>query len=178
MECIRILNGSIKKNKLYLLQVRPITTFKGKPLIPVWDTPEQEAQDWFGIFERPCKPLMQDIQCKDIIQQAQGALETLFRTDTHAECKVIQGYLYVRSIPIENEENKRKEYLDRLKELSANNQCIYQDIILPNLKEYCEKLNSYIGRELSYQEIVTFPETIHRIYGILLQTALARSSSQ
>jgi phosphoenolpyruvate synthase/pyruvate phosphate dikinase len=145
-----------KDNQLYLLQVRPITTFKGIPLIPVWDNPSKKDYIWYGIFENPCKPLMQDILQADIKHQSEGAFETLFRTDTYGECSVQSGYIYVRNIPIEEEEKKRQAYLRKLKDLADQNKCIYHDIILPNFLAYTEKLKQYIGRQLNKEELISF----------------------
>jgi pyruvate,water dikinase len=145
-----------KEDKLYLLQVRPITTFKGIPLIPVWEEPSKQKYEWYGIFEQPCKPLMQDIFQTDIKQQSEGALETLFRTDTHGECVIQSGYIYVRNIPIKEEGKKREAYLRKLNELSNQNKCIYHDLILPTFLEYTERLKKYIGRQLNNEEMISF----------------------
>lgn len=145
-----------KEKQLYLLQVRPITTFRGTPLVPVWEDPHKQEYDWYAIFEQPCKPLMQDILQAEIKQQSEGALETLFRTDTHGESILQNGYIYVRSIPIEEEGRKREAYLNELNELAKQDKCIYHDLILPTFLEYTDKLKQYIGKQLKNGELIAF----------------------
>ncbi len=142
-----------REDRLYLLQVRPITSLKKEALHPIWTDPIQEQQEWFRLYQRPLTPLMQDIIASEIREQSKASYETLFRTDTYGECIILQGYAYVRSIPIEGEGEKRKAYLAYLEELSKQGVCIYHDIHLPTLQAYEGRLKDFANRSLTREEI-------------------------
>lgn len=147
---------TIRDGSLYLLQVRPITCLKKEALEPDWQEPDQDRHEWFRLYPEPLKPLMQDIVCSEIKEQSFAAYETLFRTDTNGECIILQGYAYVRSIPIEGEGEKRKAYLDNLKKLTEQGSCIYHDVHLPKLQEYVDRLNQFMNRKLTLQDTAQF----------------------
>ncbi|MHB8130099.1 MAG: PEP/pyruvate-binding domain-containing protein [Mobilitalea sp.] len=139
--------------KVYVLQVRPITTFSTKEFTVLWDNPEQKENTWFCMMPTPYPPIMQEVVRIEVEQMSEGAYETLFRTDTYGECTIQNGYAFVRSIPIEKEQEKRQAYLKELEELAAQGKCIYHDCILPKLSSLVDQLEPYVGKELSKEEI-------------------------
>jgi pyruvate,water dikinase len=99
---------------------------------------------------------MQDVIASEISNQSKASYETLFRTDTFGEGTFINGYAYVRTIPIEGEAEKRKEYLTSLEELAGKGSCIYHDVHLPKLQEYLGRLKEFASRDLRPQETIEF----------------------
>ncbi len=141
---------------LFLLQARPITTLKSEVLCPEWTEAGQEEYEWFRLYPKPLKPLMQDIIIAEITEQSKASYETMFRTDTYGEGIIHKGYVYVRSIPIAEEAEKRKEYLAYLEELAEKGICIFHDLHLPNLSSYQHSLKSFMNRKLTRKETEQF----------------------
>jgi pyruvate,water dikinase len=145
-----------REDSLFLLQARPITTLKREVLCPVWTEVGQEEYEWFRLYPKPLKPLMQDIIMAELREQSKASYETMFRTDTYAEGIIQKGYLYVRSIPITEEATKRKEYMAYLEELAEKGSCIFHDLHLPNLIAYRMRLNDFLNRRLTWDETEQF----------------------
>lgn len=141
------------QDKLMLLQIRPITTFTTKKFEAKWEDPEQAQYIWYGLMPEPYPPIMEDISAIEVEQLSEGAYETLFRTDTYGTSIIINGYRYVRNYPIENEQEKRAEYLAGLEEKVKQGICIYHDEILPKLQDILQRIEPYVGRTLTAKEI-------------------------
>jgi rifampicin phosphotransferase len=145
--------------EVFILQARPITTFRNTNFPIVWEKPGDENYTWFCLMPKPHPPLMQDIVTVEIAELSKGAYETLFRTDTYGESTIQNGYLYVRNIELENFDEKRQYYLESLEKLTTQGKCAFHDEILPVIFKLIEKLKPYLGERLSDEEAAKYLRT-------------------
>jgi pyruvate,water dikinase len=132
---------TIKDNNIYILQARSITTYKTKEFPIVWQNVEDEKSTWYKWESKALTPLMQDINDIDINSFSKGAERAVFRLDTYAEGKVVNGYYYVRNKELLDKDEKRKVFVEEVKGLFDEGKNIYEDLILPELLAIIRKID-------------------------------------
>lgn len=144
---------TIKNGELYILQARPVTTFRKAGVHASWLDFSDSEHTWARdeLNEGPLTPLQQDIvamnnACADRGREASG------RGKYHAMVK--NGYLYYY---LENNNaEKRKAFRTMLDQMALQGRNIFQDVVLPQLLQYRNLLNSYIDRDISQSELLCF----------------------
>ena len=154
--CFLDIEYTFSGGKVFILQARPITTFKPREFEISWENPGDDQFTWFCLFPSPCTPLVQDIMRIEMEGMSQGAYETLFRLDTYGECTIQDGFVYVRNKNIENVKEKRELFLQRVNQLATDGKCIFHDCILPELLSIIAVLDQYSGRDLSPSEAAIY----------------------
>lgn len=154
--CFLDIEWTFSGGKVFILQARPITTFKPREFAVSWENPGDDQYTWYCLFPSPCTPLVQDIMRVELEEMSQGAYETLFRLDTYGECTIQDGFVYVRNKDIQNIEEKRELFLRSINQLAEDGKCIFHDCILPELLSHIAVLDQYTGRNLSPAEAAAY----------------------
>lgn len=152
---------TVSNGKIYILQARPITTFKNKNF-PV-DTEKLGCSEytWFLWEESPFRPLEEEVTILSRHYFNKGAAEA-----GHGYCDeftVQNGYIYTRSKDLSAEDNLDTEKLrkisaEKLDSLYDNGEIAFQDIYLPEFLNLINQMKNYIGRKLSSHEACDFIE--------------------
>lgn len=150
MGCFQDIEWTIKKGTISILQSRPITTFNCDNRTIEWSTP-YDQYTWFLAHYEPLKPLLQDIlffqsNGKSIGAEISGKKEPCYN--------IINGYpyYYLKS----GNTKKRKYFVNELEQLFKQGDNIYQDVILPQILENQEKLDSLLKEDLLPTNSVDF----------------------
>jgi rifampicin phosphotransferase len=149
---------TMRGQELFILQSRPITTFRICNFEVVWSDPQDAECQWFLGPNTPIPPLVRDIcrleeQALDI-----GVLKTGYSHYYTARC-IQNGYIYFRSKELDNRQEIEKDFMVKLYELFEQGKNIFQDVILPELLEIRTILAGYMGRSLTHQEAAGFLDT-------------------
>ena len=153
---------TVSNGKIYILQARPITTFKNKNF-PV-DTEKLGCSEytWFLWEESPFKPLEEEVTILSRHYFNKGAAEA-----GHGYCDeftVQNGYIYTRSkdLALEDKldtEEQRRRLGAKLDLFYDNGEIAFQDIYLPEFLKLINKMRTYIGRKISSHEACDFIES-------------------
>lgn len=138
MRYFQDIEWTIYKDNIYTLQTRPITTFKTQGTV-AWENLEDANYTWFGLFDKPLTPLMQDVMNIETKSLSKGAARTVFRLDTYGEGQIINGFYYIRTKELDNKDNKRKTFIDEVNNLFDEGKNIYEDVILPKILDIIKK---------------------------------------
>lgn len=134
-KCPQDIEWTYYNNHVYILQSRPITTLKTTSFPIKWHSEIDALSTWYRLISTPYSPLMEDIIKIEFQHQSKGVFETVFRTDLYCELMLQNGFAYVKPLPIEDTEAKRKAYLEKLSIYHKEGKCIFHDAILPQIKE-------------------------------------------
>lgn len=143
---------TIYKDKIYVLQSRPITTFKDKSFPVTWKNSDEANYTWFSFYDKPLYPFMQDVLEIEVNSLSKGAERTAFRIDTYGEGRVINGFFYFRTKELEDKDEKWKSFNDEVKSLFDEGKNIYEDIILPKLLDIIKRIENCDRVELDVRK--------------------------
>lgn len=129
---------TIFNDKIYILQARPITTFKTQGTDP-WNNIDKDNCTWFRLFDKPLSPLMQNVLNMETTSLSKGAARTVFRLDTYGEDQIINGFYYIREKELDNKDTRRKAFVDEVNNLFDEGKNIYEDVILPEVLAIIKK---------------------------------------
>lgn len=145
---------TLQDNEIYLLQSRPITTFKNKKFELEWKNTEDADYEWRLGPPFPFPPLVLDICPIEEAAFSQGAYKTGYAERNMA--RVIQnGYIYFRNKSL-NAKEKRETFLNKIDCLFDQGLNIFQDFLQPELDELIHRLNCFLHRDLSSEELTDF----------------------
>ncbi|MCM1992233.1 PEP/pyruvate-binding domain-containing protein [Oceanirhabdus seepicola] len=148
---------TISDNKIYILQARPITTFRIKPFELKWQSEGEGNYTWYRECDKPYKPLINELSL--ILGDALNkSFYTVGFQDFYSEYCVQNGYFFYRDKEMVNQEQQEQNFLTMLEELHNDYKNIFQDIVLPELILLKKELDNYLARELSSQEALVFLE--------------------
>lgn len=148
---------TIYKDKIYILQTRPITTFKTQMTIP-WENTDDASYTWFRLYDKPLSPLMQDVLNMETTSLSKGAARTVFRLDTYGEDQIINGFYYIREKELDNKDTRRKAFVDEVNNLFDDGKNIYEDVILPEILAIINKIETLDEKELANNNLNTILE--------------------
>jgi len=140
---------TIDDSGLYILQSRPITTFRSRNHPPNWFT-HDGMNDTLLLFEdKPLMPLQQEIKvlwhnatCKGWDFSSKGK---------NGRFKICNGYFY--QAVDEGDQDKRAGFRSWMEELYAEGKNIFQDVQLPQIIFLREKLRHQFNKELPPEEL-------------------------
>lgn len=148
---------TIRDNKIYLLQARPITTFKSKVFEVMWEKPEDENYTWHRESDKPYEPLINELSLI-IGESLNKAFYKVGFQDYYSEYFVQNGYFYYRDKEMADQKQQERNFLDTLEDLNKEGKNIFRDVVLPELLILKKELDSYLKRELSPQDVSVFLE--------------------
>lgn len=128
-------------DKIYILQTRPITTFKIQGTDP-WENIDNPNSTWDRLYDKPLTPLMQDIVNTEVTSFSKGAARTVFRLDIYGEGQIINGFYYIRQKELDNKDTRRKAFVDEVNNLFDEGKNIYEDVILPEILAIINKIET------------------------------------
>lgn len=128
-------------DKIYILQTRPITTFKIQGIDP-WKNIDNPNSTWDRLYDKPLTPLMQDIVNTEVTSFSKGAARTVFRLDIYGEGQIINGFYYIRQKELDNKDTRRKAFVDEVNNLFDEGKNIYEDVILPEILAIINKIET------------------------------------
>ena len=148
---------TIKNKDIYILQARPITTFKEKNFEIIWADKNEGNYTWYREGDKPLEPLINEINI--ILGEAlnRGCYNTGLE-EFYTEYCVHNGYWYYRDKEMPNHKEQQQSFLSSLDKFYVKNQNIFQDVILPELLILKEELDKYLFRDLSQMEAREFLE--------------------
>ncbi|WP_291580358.1 PEP/pyruvate-binding domain-containing protein [Clostridium sp. UBA6640] len=146
---------TITEGELYVLQVRPITTFRIKEFPINWSNPEDEKYTWFLEDDKPFFPLM----CELMEHEVCGFKENAYSVGHEFGYPVIilqNGYSYYRDKEVSNAEEKRSLFKYEVDELTKCEKNIFEDIFLPKMLKLTSSLDSYVRDDILPREVSKF----------------------
>ena len=147
---------TFKEGQLYVLQARPITTFKEKSFKVEWSQSEDASYTWYCEENRPYEPLIAELNLKIGAALNKGFYATGFQ-EFYSDYCIQNGYFYFRDREMKNQKLQEENFQNGMKELHRNNKNIFEDIILPELLCYKEELDKFIIKDdLTTAETVAF----------------------
>jgi len=135
---------TIYKDKIYVLQTRPITTFKTQGTV-TWeniDNANNKNYTWYRFYDKPLYPLMQDVINIEVTSLSKGSARTAFYLDTYGEGQIINGFYYIRKKELDNKDAQRKAFIDEVNNLFDKGKNIYEDVILPEILAIINKIET------------------------------------
>jgi phosphohistidine swiveling domain-containing protein len=153
--CYQDIEWTIREDDIYILQSRPVTTFKNRDFNIKWTDPEDADFHWWLGPPIPFPPLVLDICPLEEAAFSLGAYNTGYAERFMAR-NFQNGYIYFRTKDMPNHEIKRKKFLDEVDHMFESGKNIFQDNILPQLKALIDSLNNFLDKELSDKEILEF----------------------
>ena len=154
---------TFQNEDLYILQSRPITTFRSKN-IKWWSEFIDHQKTWYLVEDSPLKPFCEELL---LISERNKARAAEITGKKHYEQRVINGYPYFIINPA-NLENRIK-FKKWLKELSDRGDNIFQDYVLPQIENYNKKFEQYFKKKLSRKELVSCLSDAVDFYGKALE---------
>lgn len=147
---------TIRENKLYILQARPITTFKIKGFTTLWINKEDENYTWYREADRPYEPLINELNL--ILGEAlnKGFYEAGFK-DFYSEYCVQKGYFFYRDKDMKNAKDQKENFLKYIESLHKENKNIFQDIILPKILDFnidLENPKALLEKSIEYMKFL------------------------
>ncbi len=148
---------TISDNKIYILQARPITTFRINDFELMWEKEGAENYTWYREYEKPYEPLINELNL--ILGEAlNNGFYTVGFQDFYAEYCVQNGYFFYREKEMVNQEQQEQKFLTVIEKLQNEYKNIFQDVVLPKLLILKEVLDNYKSRELLPEEVLVFLE--------------------
>lgn len=148
---------TILDNKIYILQARPITTFRIKTFDIIWGNKDDENYTWYRANDKPYEPLINELSLIQGEALNKGCYTTGFQ-DFYTEYCVQNGYFFYRDKEMKDQKQQEQNFITMVHKLHYKNQNIFQDIVLPQLLHLKKDLDSYLQRNLSSQEALIFLE--------------------
>ncbi|MCB2296965.1 PEP/pyruvate-binding domain-containing protein [Clostridium tagluense] len=148
---------TIGDNKIYILQARPITTFKIKGLELLWQKEDAGSYTWSRECHKPYEPLINELNLIQGEALNEGFYAVGFQ-NFYTEYCVQNGYFFYRDKEMVNQEQQERNFLKILEELHNEYKNIFQDVVLPELLLLKKELDTYISRDLSQGEALVFLE--------------------
>lgn len=146
---------TIRNKDIYILQARPITTFKEKNFEIIWSDKNEGNYTWYREGEKPLESLINEINI--ILGEAlnRGCYDTGLE-EFYTEYCIHNGYWYYRDKEMPNHKVQEQSFLSSLNKFYVKNQNIFQDVVLPELLILKEELDKYLFRDLSQREVAEF----------------------
>lgn len=148
---------TISHNNIYILQARPITTFKIKNFELMWQKEDDVNLTWYRECDKPYEPLINELSLIQGEALNEGFYAVGFQ-NFYTEYCVQNGYFFYRDKEMPNREQQEQNFLITLGDLHNEYKNIFQDIVLPELLLLKKDLDKYISRELSPQKTLDFFE--------------------
>jgi pyruvate,water dikinase len=148
---------TINGNLIYILQARPITTFKTKEFPIRWDRAEDINYTWYCDFHEPWFPLICDIAQKEQQALNKSAYEA-GDENWYPDFIVQNGYTYYRNMEMPNHEKQKKKFQAELNQITKEGKNIFEHIILPKLIKMANELDVYAAEENSPKRVSEFLE--------------------
>lgn len=146
---------TIRDNKIYILQARPITTFKTKSFKVMWENEDESKYTWYRECDKPYQSLINELNLIQGEALNKGFYATGFR-DFYTEYCVQNGYFFYRDKEMINSKEQEQNFLKKIEKFHNHYKNIFQDVLLPELLLLKKDLDSYISRELSPEEVLVF----------------------
>ncbi len=161
LEYYQDIEWTVSNGILYILQARPITTFKNKNFPVDLKKLGNSEHTWFLWEGMPFKPLEEEVTIMSRHYFNKGAAEA-----GHGYCDefiVQNGYIYTRSKDLSTEnkldiEQQRSNLAEKLNSLYQNGKIIFQDVYLPEFLKLINQMKTYLGRKVSSHEAWDFIE--------------------
>lgn len=148
---------TIRAVQLYILQARPITTFREPRFPTAWDNDHDASSTWTLDAQYPFTPLQQEIVLLANEGNNQGADATGL-SQYYWDFMFQNGYKYYKPREMHEAEKKRTAFFQKMMELFKEGRNIFQDFVLVRLDEYREKLDGYVRTAGSPTELMLFIE--------------------
>lgn len=156
--CFQDIEWTMKEGKAYFLQARPITTFRSKDFPIKWIEKKDAQYNWRLGPDIPFPPLVQSLCPVEAAALDYGVLNAGYAHRRAARC-IQNGYIYFRDLEMDNWQKIQDKFMSRVDQLFNEGKNIFQDVLLPQLVILKSQLDSYIQRELTRQEAVTYLDT-------------------
>lgn len=148
---------TIKGNTIYILQARPITTFKIKGFEVNFKDKNDSNYTWYNWSDKPYEPLINELNLMQAEALNIGFYAAGFK-DFYGEYCIQNGYCYYRDKEMPNQKRQEEKFLNRINEINDKNQNIFQDILLPQILKLKNELDTYTLKELSPKRAYMFFE--------------------
>ncbi|MGG7165286.1 PEP/pyruvate-binding domain-containing protein [Clostridium ihumii] len=134
---------TMKDDEIYILQTRPITTFRENNFVVNWSNSDDKRYTWYCENDKPLFKLIADIDKRELCALNKGAYSV---GDKFAYIDVIvqNGYSYYRNKEMNDHENQRNIFKYEVNELVKAGKNIFQDKFLPELIKLTNELDLYI----------------------------------
>ena len=147
---------TIKNKIIYILQSRPVTTYRDKKFPVKWNNPRHKKMAWNKSWKKgPFQPVFQDLEFilrrvenKDILKS--GTLEVAPRTIIFQN-----GYLYRSPYPPPKGHKKnRQKMLDKRNKYLKQNKNLFYDEYLPRFLQLKKKADSLLVQSLNSKSLI------------------------
>lgn len=139
---------------LWIVQARPITTMKKKIDPELWD-PHDGCGWHLSSYSHSLMPLEQEAIERSLTGARSGAVETANR-GAGPIFITRNGFVYTRMEPVPDIEAYLRRWSSYIRDLIKENKNVFEDVLLPEIKQKQRKLDAYMNRDLSAQDIVSF----------------------
>lgn len=148
---------TINKDVIYILQTRPITTFKIKEFPISWCKTGDDKYTWYCENNEPLFPLINEISKKEAQALNKDAYDVGDQS-RYMDFIIQNGYSYYRNMEMLNHEERQKKFRAELSQITKEEKNIFQDIIFPRLFDMVTELDSYVAENKSQEFISDFLE--------------------
>ncbi|SFB35484.1 PEP/pyruvate-binding domain-containing protein [Clostridium frigidicarnis] len=148
---------TINKNIIYILQTRPITTFKIREFPISWCKTGDDNYTWYCENNEPLFPLMNEISKREVQALNKDAYD-VGDESRYMDFIIQNGYSYYRNMEMLNNEERQKKFRAQLNQITKEEKNIFQDIIFPSLFEMANELDSYVEEDKSQESVSDFLE--------------------
>lgn len=146
---------TVNNNEIYILQARPVTTFKINDFQLTWEKEDDSQYIWYREDNKPYEPLINELNLMQGEALNEGFYAAGFQ-DFYSEYCVQNGYFFYRDKEINNQQLQERNFSTMLHELHSNYKDIFYDVVLPELLIIKKNLDNYAFRELSPKETLDF----------------------
>ena len=151
--CHQDVEWTICGDKLYILQSRPITTFKFPDSGVLWELSDEDAdKTWNLSYPDPIPPLKEELLLIYNEGITKGMLESGKGGGNFS--RIFNGYAYNYIAP--RDPNRRKEFREKLNRINSDGENIFQDVVLPQIMQGRDELNMFVERPLEIEELLEY----------------------
>ncbi len=149
---------TIRGSQLYILQSRPITTFRESRFPVVWTDDADCLYTWrLDDLQYCLTPLQREIVLLANEGNNQGA-DTTGLSQYYMEIILQNGYIYYRPKEMHEAEKKSAAFLEKMMGLFKEGRNVFQDFVLARLNESRERLEAQVRTARSPPELMRFIE--------------------
>lgn len=156
---------TMKKSDLYILQARPITTFRSKTFPEHWFKSNDMSDTLTLTEDKALTPLQQDIKIGSHYASGRG-LEYSSK-GRNSRFQISSGYLY--QAVDERDWDKRAKFRAWLEELFIEGKNIFQDIQLKQIITLRDELKAFLQKELDLYELKNTLYKARKLYELSVE---------
>ncbi|MDT8716558.1 hypothetical protein IAI10_07810 [Clostridium sp. 19966] len=146
---------TIKNGDIFILQARPITTFRNKEFKVNWENDNDSNYTWYKDGDKPYEPLVNELSLLEG-EALNSGLHHAGTPNLYSYYCVQNGYFFFADREMQDSKQKKDKLLEKIKDLHKDYKNIFQDEILPKLLLYKNELDNYIRKRLTREETSEF----------------------